>query len=74
LSTRLHTPEEAVDWLRLRTLGTLCADSRRLRAGDAFLAWPGAATDARSFVPAMLAAGAAACLIERRAALNWGWT
>ena len=72
MSTQLHTPEEAVDWLRLRTLGTLCADSRRLRAGDAFLAWPGAATDARSFVPAMLAAGATACLIEQEGSADLG--
>ena len=64
MSTQLHTPEQAVDWLRLRTLGTLCADSRRLRAGDAFLAWPGAATDARTYVPAALSVGATACLME----------
>lgn len=64
MSTVLHSPEQAVDWLRRRTLGTLHADSRRVHAGDAFLAWPGAATDARRFVPTVLEAGATACLIE----------
>lgn len=44
--------------------GTLRSDSRQVRAGDAFLAWPGAATDARRHVPAALLAGAAACLVE----------
>jgi len=44
--------------------GTLRSDSRQVRAGDAFLAWPGAATDARLHVPAALQAGAAACLVE----------
>jgi UDP-N-acetylmuramoyl-L-alanyl-D-glutamate--2,6-diaminopimelate ligase len=37
-----------------------------VRSGDAFLAWPGAATDARRFVPQLLAAGASACLIEQQ--------
>jgi UDP-N-acetylmuramoyl-L-alanyl-D-glutamate--2,6-diaminopimelate ligase len=64
LSTELRTPGQAARWLRSRTLGTLHADSRGVKAGDAFLAWPGAATDARAFVPAVLAAGATACLIE----------
>ncbi len=64
MSTELHTPEQAARWLRLRTRGTLRADSRSVQDGDGFLAWPGAATDARAFVPAVLAAGATACLYE----------
>ena len=39
-------------------------DSRQVQPGDAFIAWPGAAQDGRRFVPAALAAGAAACLVE----------
>ncbi len=66
------TPTQAADWLRAQVSahgsalgqGTLVADSRRLQAGDAFLAWPGQAVDARRFVPSALAAGAAACLVE----------
>jgi UDP-N-acetylmuramoyl-L-alanyl-D-glutamate--2,6-diaminopimelate ligase len=60
----LQTPAEAARWLRTRVGGTLCTDSRRVRAGDGFIAWPGAASDARHYVPEVLARGAAACLVE----------
>jgi UDP-N-acetylmuramoyl-L-alanyl-D-glutamate--2,6-diaminopimelate ligase len=72
LSVRLDTPQQAADWLRLRILGMLHSDSRQVQAGDGFLAWPGAAVDARRFVPAAMQAGAAACLIERRDAEQFG--
>ncbi len=72
MSTILRTPHEAADWLRLRILGTLRSDSREVQAGDGFLAWPGAALDARRFVPGVLQAGAAACLIERAGAEQLG--
>ena len=39
-------------------------DSRKVGAGDAFLAWPGARHDGRNHVDASLERGAAACLIE----------
>jgi len=61
---RLHSPDEAARWLRARVRGTLQTDSRAVRAGDGFLAWPGATHDARRFVGAARAAGAAACLLE----------
>jgi UDP-N-acetylmuramyl-tripeptide synthetase len=60
----LHTPDEAAQWLRERVRGTLQADSRQVRAGDGFVAWPGAAADGRRFVPAALGQGAAACIVE----------
>ncbi len=60
----LTTPQEAARWLRQNVRGTLVADSRRVKPGDGFLAWPGAANDARRFVPEVLAAGATACLVE----------
>jgi UDP-N-acetylmuramoyl-L-alanyl-D-glutamate--2,6-diaminopimelate ligase len=60
----LHSPQEAVRWLRARVTGTLHCDSRKVRAGDGFIAWPGAASDGRKHVPAALAQGAAACLVE----------
>lgn len=60
----LHTPQEAAAWLRARGARQLVADSRRVTAGDGFLAWPGAGVDARSFVPQALERGAAACLME----------
>ncbi len=57
-------PAAAAQWLRQHTRGTLRSDSRQVQPGDAFLAWPGAASDARSHVEAALAAGAAVCLVE----------
>ncbi len=63
--TPLHTPTLAVAWLRARVTGEIRTDSRKVCPGDAFLAWPGAAVDARAHVAAALAAGAAACLVEQ---------
>jgi UDP-N-acetylmuramyl-tripeptide synthetase len=59
----LHTPLEAAHWLRGRVTGRLTTDSRKVRAGDGFIAWPGAATDGRRYVNAALASGASACLV-----------
>ena len=70
---RLTTPEQAADWLRAHVRGTLASDSRRLAAGDGFIAWPGQVVDARRFVPAALAAGAAACLVEADGAEAFDW-
>ncbi|XHS78607.1 UDP-N-acetylmuramoyl-L-alanyl-D-glutamate--2,6-diaminopimelate ligase [Burkholderiaceae bacterium UC74_6] len=63
--TELKSPAAAARWLLEWTRGTLCSDSRQVRAGDAFIAWPGHARDGREFVAAALAAGAATCLVER---------
>jgi UDP-N-acetylmuramyl-tripeptide synthetase len=59
-----HTPVEVVGWLRQRVQGALRTDHRKVQPGDGFLAWPGAATDARVHVAAALAAGASACVVE----------
>ena len=64
MTTRIATPEQAAAWLRERVRGSLLTDSRKLSAGDGFIAWPGAATDGRRFVAEALAAGASACLVE----------
>lgn len=61
----LTTPPDAAQWLRARVTGTLHADSRKIQPGDGFIAWPGAATDARAHVASALARGATACLVER---------
>ena len=61
----LHTPEQAAQWLHSRISGELRTDRRQLKAGDGFIAWPGAASDGRQYVGAALAAGAAACLVEQ---------
>jgi UDP-N-acetylmuramoyl-L-alanyl-D-glutamate--2,6-diaminopimelate ligase len=47
------------------TIGGLCADSRALRAGDAFVAYPGANADGRRYIADAVARGAAAVLWER---------
>ena len=58
-------------WLRARGATGLCADSRALRPGDAFIAWPGAAVDARRFVRAALDAGAVAAVVEAEGLAEW---
>ena len=76
----LHTAAQAADWLAARVrpdfsagAATLRTDSRAVRAGDAFIAWPGAAVDGRRFVADALAAGAAACLVEADGAEAFGF-
>ena len=61
----LHSPQEVVAWLKAHASGTLRTDSRQVQAGDAFIAWPGAATDGRSHVADALQRGAVACLVEQ---------
>ncbi len=62
--TRLKSPEAAARWLKEWVTGTLRTDSRQVRPGDAFIAWPGYAHDGRRFVKAALDAGASTCLVE----------
>ena len=54
---------------RLRTCGIenarLVNDSRRVRNGDVFVAYPGSRSDGRAFIGPAIAAGAAAVLWER---------
>ena len=72
-AVQLHGPEQAAHWLHERVTGTLWADSRKVGQGDGFIAWPGAATDARQYVNAALADGAAACLVENADAQAYGF-
>ncbi len=69
----LRTAVEAARWLRDRVSGELRVDSRAVRPGDGFIAWPGAATDGRKHVPEALAKGAAACLVEKEGAGAYGF-
>ena len=46
-------------------IGGLSADSRALRAGDAFVAYPGAGADGRRYIADAIGRGAAAVLWER---------
>jgi UDP-N-acetylmuramoyl-L-alanyl-D-glutamate--2,6-diaminopimelate ligase len=61
----LHSPRDAVQWLRSHVTGTLQTDSRQVAPGDGFIAWPGAATDGRAHVADALVRGATACLVEQ---------
>ena len=61
----LHSVQDLFAWLKAHGATGLSVDSRQIGAGDAFVAWPGAATDGRRYVTAALAAGAAACVVER---------
>ena len=69
----LHTPEQAARWLHSQVTGTLTTDSRHVKPGDGFIAWPGAASDARAHVPAALAQGARACLVEKTGVESYGF-
>ncbi len=64
----LESVDAALAWLTQRGVRALATDSRRVAAGDAFIAWPGHAVDGRQFVPHALAAGASACLVEAQGA------
>ena len=62
-------PQAALElgaWLRatLPSGAALQADSRQVRPGDAFFAYPGMRTDGRGFVDDALARGAAAVVVE----------
>ena len=70
----LSSPQAASRWLAERVQGTLRADSRAVRAGDGFIAWPGYAQDGRQYVAAALAAGAAACLVEADGVSGFGFS
>ncbi|MEP7302876.1 MAG: bifunctional UDP-N-acetylmuramoyl-L-alanyl-D-glutamate--2,6-diaminopimelate ligase MurE/UDP-N-acetylmuramoyl-tripeptide--D-alanyl-D-alanine ligase MurF [Caldimonas sp.] len=70
----LESREAAHAWLLLRQARGLVGDSRKVRPGDAFVAWPGHASDARRHVPDALAAGALACLVEAEGAAGFGFS
>ncbi len=63
--TELKSAQAAARWLASWVHGTLRTDSRQVQPGDAFIAWPGYATDGRQFAAAALEAGASTCLVER---------
>ena len=69
----LASTTAALHWLRERGVSALASDSRRVRAGDAFIAWPGQVQDARRFVRDALAQGARACLVEAQGASAFDW-
>jgi len=53
------------DWIRSASpAGRLVSDSRRVKAGDVFFAYPGEAADGRRYIQAAIDAGAAAVVYE----------
>jgi UDP-N-acetylmuramyl-tripeptide synthetase len=70
---RLHSPQDAAQWLRTQVRGVLHTDSRHVDAGDGFIAWPGGVTDGRQFVPSALKQGATACVVEHSGADAFAW-
>lgn len=64
MTAQLSSYQDAASWLRARVTGRLLTDSRQVSSGDGFIAWPGAAQDARQYVNEALTAGASACLVE----------
>ena len=72
-TVQLASSAAAADWLRAQGARALASDSRRVQPGDAFIAWPGASHDGREFVAPALAAGAAACLVEREGAARYAF-
>ncbi|MBC7548452.1 MAG: UDP-N-acetylmuramoyl-L-alanyl-D-glutamate--2,6-diaminopimelate ligase [Polaromonas sp.] len=69
----LQCPEQAARWLHDHVSGTLRTDSRQVKTGDGFIAWPGAAHDGRHHVTAAVAAGARACLVDRDGVEGFGF-
>ena len=70
---RLARSVDALTWLQARVTGSLVSDSRAVRPGDGFVAWPGAAADARRHVADALQRGAVACLVEAQGVAAWNF-
>ena len=51
--------------LRRIDVGDIVCDSRQVKPGDVYVAYPGVSVDGHRFVPQALAAGAALCVVER---------
>ena len=65
----------ALAWLSERAPAgaALRSDSRQVRPGDVFIAWPGGVHDGRAFVQQALAQGASACVVEQAGSEGFAW-
>jgi UDP-N-acetylmuramoyl-L-alanyl-D-glutamate--2,6-diaminopimelate ligase len=59
--------------LREKVTGQLHIDSRKVKQGDGFFAWPGLTQDARQYVAQALSQGASACLVEAKGIEQYSW-
>ncbi|MES3022360.1 MAG: UDP-N-acetylmuramoyl-L-alanyl-D-glutamate--2,6-diaminopimelate ligase [Pseudomonadota bacterium] len=67
MTTSTMTTQDISNWtLQAAPGGKLASDSRRVKAGDVFFAWPGEAGDGRDYIAGAIAGGAAAVLYEPR--------
>ena len=71
--TRLKSPAAAARWLSSWVTGALRTDSRKVQPGDAFIAWPGYATDGRRYALQALQAGATTVLVEAEGVEAFGF-
>ena len=71
--TPLASVDAALVWLQAQGARGLATDSRRVLAGDAFIAWPGHAQDGRQHVAGAMAAGAVAALVEAEGSEAFGF-
>jgi UDP-N-acetylmuramoyl-L-alanyl-D-glutamate--2,6-diaminopimelate ligase len=75
--------QEISNWIKQAAPdGQLASDSRRIKAGDVFFAYPGDAGDGRAFIQAAVEQGAAAVVYdpagfawnaEWKVPLRWRW-
>ncbi len=70
---RLPDVSAVTAFLAARGVRGLATDSRRVAAGEAFIAWPGHALDGRQYVPQALQRGAVACLVEAQGVEPFGF-
>jgi UDP-N-acetylmuramoyl-L-alanyl-D-glutamate--2,6-diaminopimelate ligase len=69
----LQTPPQAAQWLLEKVTGQLHIDSRQVKQGDGFFAYPGLTQDARQYVVQALSQGASACLVEAKNIEQFPW-
>ena len=70
----LDSRERRARWLRCARCAALRTDSRKVQPGDAFVAWPGYASDGRApRAPTRSRAGAVACLVEAEGVAGFGF-
>ncbi len=65
---RMESPGAVATWMGAHLCKSLQTDSRKIEPGDAFIAWPGTATDGRRYVSDAFARGALVCIVEESGA------
>ncbi len=69
--TQQQTMQDIISWLRQSAPDAqLASDSRRIKPGDVFFAYPGDAGDGRAFIASAIESGARAIVFE---AQNYAW-